>query len=225
MTSGVNETQAVLDQLGLSRKTDKKQSTNELGADAFMKLMLTQMQNQDPLSPMENGDFLAQIAQFSTVSGVKDLNSSFAQLSSAMQSNQALQASTLVGRTVLVPSDRAALKTGSEVSGIVFNPASTVSVSVGVYDQAGQLVKTIRLGEQPSGDIGFTWDGTKEDGTAAPAGIYEIKAEGAYGEQTQALETFVYDQVQSVDLGYGQGIRVNLAELGTTNFGDVIQIK
>lgn len=225
MTSGVNETQSMLDNLGLSRKTANNEKNSELGADAFMKLMLTQMQNQDPLSPMENGDFLAQIAQFSTVSGVKELNSSFAQLSVAMQSNQALQASTLVGRTVLVPSGKAVLNTGADVAGTVFTPVSSINVSVGVYDEAGQLVKTIRLGEQPAGDIEFTWDGTKEDGTVAPAGTYELKAEAAYGEETQALETFVYDQVHSVDLGYGQGIRVNLAELGTANFGDVIQIK
>jgi flagellar basal-body rod modification protein FlgD len=223
MTSGVNDTQSMLDQLGLSRKPEKKNS-NELGADAFMKLMLTQMQNQDPLSPMENGDFLAQIAQFSTVSGIKELNTAFSGLSSAMQSNQALQASTLVGRTVLVPSDKMTLNSDGEVNGTVFAPANANHMKVHVY-QSGELVKTIQLGEQPAGDIDFTWDGTKDDGSKAAAGTYEIKAEASFGGEMQALETFVYDKVQSVDLGYGQGIRVNLAALGTASFGDVIQIK
>ncbi|MCK9530846.1 MAG: flagellar hook assembly protein FlgD [Gammaproteobacteria bacterium] len=223
MTSGVNETQAMLDQLGLSRKPEKKNS-NELGADAFMKLMLTQMQNQDPLSPMENGEFLAQIAQFSTVSGIKELNTAFSGLSTAMQSNQALQASTLVGRTVLLPTDKAVLNTGSEVSGTVFTPANASHMKVNVY-KGGELVHTIGLGEQPAGDIRFTWDGTLHDGSMAAPGTYELKAEASFGGEPQALETYVYDKVQSVDLGYGQGIRVNLAGLGTANFGDVIQIK
>ncbi|MGE0082378.1 MAG: flagellar hook assembly protein FlgD [Thiohalomonadaceae bacterium] len=224
MTGGINETQSLLDSLGLSRRPDSRKNNNELGADAFMKLMLTQMQNQDPLSPMENGEFLAQIAQFSTVSGIKELNTAFSGLSAAMQSNQALQASTLVGRTVLLPSDKAVLTSGSEVSGTVFTPANTNHLKVNVY-KAGELVHTIDLGEQPAGDIPFTWDGTLQDGTKAVPGAYELKAEGSFGGEPQALETFVYDNVQSVDLGYGKGIRINLANLGTANFGDVIQIK
>lgn len=224
MTSGVNDTQSIIDSLGLSRKpTDKK--NNELGADEFMKLMLTQMQNQDPLSPMENGEFLAQIAQFSTVSGVKELNSSFSDLSAAMQSNQALQASSMVGRTVLVPSDKAMHVSGADVNGMVFLPASTTNLRVGIYDAAGQLVRTINLGQQAGGDIGFSWDGKTESGADAPAGTYTIKAEAFLGEENSALESFVYDEVQSVDLGYGKGLRLNLAGLGATNFSDVIQVK
>lgn len=225
MTGGVNETQSLLDSLGLSRKPENKQNNNELGADAFMKLMLTQMQNQDPLSPMENGEFLAQISQFSTVSGIKELNGSFAQLSTAMQSNQALQASTLVGRTVLVPSEHVVHAAGADVSGTIFMPVTSPNLKLSVLDGTGQLVKTISLGEQPAGDIEFSWDGTNDEGAAMPAGTYTIKAEATFDGEPQALETYVYDQVQSVDLGYGRGIRVNLAGLGTTNFGDVIQIK
>lgn len=225
MTSSVNETQSLLDNLGLSRKPESRKNNNELDADAFMKLMLTQMQNQDPLNPMENGEFLAQISQFSTVTGIKELNNSFAQLSQAMQSNQALQASTLVGRTVLVPSQQAVLTAGADVSGTIFLPLASSNVKLGVYDNAGQLVKTIQLGEKPAGDIEFAWDGTNDEGEAMPSGTYSIKAEAMFEGEFLALETYVYDRVQSVDLGYGKGIRVNLASLGTTNFGDVIQIK
>ena len=96
--------QAKLESLGLAQKkprVDKK----EMGQEDFLKLMTTQLQNQDPMKPMENGDFLAQIAQFSTVDGIGKLQESFEALSGSLHSNQALQASGLIGRNVMVPSN------------------------------------------------------------------------------------------------------------------------
>ena len=83
----------------VKKPTEKKQ----LGQEDFMDLMLTQMNNQDPFKPMENGEFLTQMAQFSAVSGLKDIKESFQGLADTMQSNQALQAASMVGRKVLVP--------------------------------------------------------------------------------------------------------------------------
>ena len=92
-------------QLGLNRTVETEQRDNDqLGQAEFLELMTAQLRFQDPLQPMENGDFLGQMAQFGTVSGINDLNNTFNSMSSSFQSNQALQASTLVGRRVLVPS-------------------------------------------------------------------------------------------------------------------------
>ena len=81
-------------------KTEPKDKS--LGQDEFLELMMTQLQNQDPLNPAESGEFLSQIAQFGTVNGITELQQSFSTLASSLQSNQALQASTMVGRSVLV---------------------------------------------------------------------------------------------------------------------------
>jgi flagellar basal-body rod modification protein FlgD len=225
MTSAINNNQALLDSLGLSAPAPASTQRNEeLGADQFMELMLAQIKNQDPLKPMENGEFLAQIAQFSTVTGVNDLNQAFAEFSGSMLSNQALQASSMVGRTVLVNSDQAPLAAGGRVDGTIDLPATSNDLTVGVYDAAGQLVRTLHLGQQTAGEVAFSWDGLGDDGAALPAGTYTIKAETKLDDEAVALETYVYDQVQSVDLGGGRGIRLNLAGLGTADFSDVRQI-
>ncbi len=106
--------------LGLSNASGAKTKENdELGQAEFLELMTAQLRFQDPLEPMENGDFLGQIAQFGTVSGINELNTTFNSLNSSFQSNQALQASTLVGRKVLVPSEIGYLGATGGLSGSV----------------------------------------------------------------------------------------------------------
>ena len=101
-------------------KTDKKPlKEKHLGQEDFMELMLAQMNHQDPFKPMENGEFLTQMAQFSAVSGLKDIKDSFKSLSESMQSNQALQAASMVGRRVLVNGTSTELVDGKGISGTV----------------------------------------------------------------------------------------------------------
>lgn len=96
-------------------ENDAAAKRKELGQDEFFELIITQLQNQDSFKPMERGDFLGQIAQFSTVNGISDLQQSFATLATSLQPSQALQASTMVGREVVVPRDVVALKTDGNV--------------------------------------------------------------------------------------------------------------
>ncbi len=117
---------AELQNLALKPPTEKTASDG-LGQDAFLELMLTQIKHQDPLSPMESGDFLSQIAQFGTVNGITELNKSFAALTSSLQSSQALQASTMVGNTVLVPGNISELVTGGQITGAIELNNSTTS--------------------------------------------------------------------------------------------------
>jgi flagellar basal-body rod modification protein FlgD len=225
--STINDNQALIDSLGLSRNNDSNSRTtsaSDMGSGDFLKLMLTQLQNQDPTNPMDNSEFLSQIAQFSTVTGVQDLNKSFSGLSTALQSNQALQASSLVGRTVLVPGKEGMLTDNVGIAGQIEIPASASNVKVEIYDAHGQLVQTVDLGTQPAGDLTFAWDGNNDSGTALPSGIYTIKASGMVGGKTTAFGTSMYAQVQSVDLGGNQGIRLNLLGLGTVNLTDVEQV-
>ena len=146
---------ALLDSLNLSQKTATKNSGNSIGQDEFLKLMTTQLNNQDPMKPMASGEFFSQIAQFSSVAGIQDLQKSFSQVASAMLSSQALQASAMVGRTVLVPSSEAELKEGADVQGAVELTSSTSDLAVGVYDAAGQLVRQINMGPQVAGSVPF----------------------------------------------------------------------
>lgn len=210
--------------LGLAGTAQTASTKNELGQEAFLELMVTQLKNQDPLNPMENGEFLSQIAQFGTVSGIDELNSSFDGLSSSISSDQGLQAANLVGRTVVVPADSAVLAAGGTVQGEISLPASTPNLSVTITDSNGSFVRRIDMNTQQAGQVPFSWDGLMEDGTYADPGVYQIKAEATVDGQAKALATQVRADVDSVTLGGGQGLILNLAGLGSYQFSDIQQI-
>lgn len=215
-----------LGSLGLSssRLQDQNGSSDALGQEDFLKLMITQFKNQDPFKPMKDGEFLGQMAQFGTVSGVQDLQKSFQSLAGSLTSSQALQASGLVGHQVLVPSQTANLGADG-VDGAVSLPAATNSAGVVVVDQNGSVVRHLDLGTQPAGLANFHWDGVTDDGTQAPEGTYGIRAAAVVGGQVQAMNTLVAGKVGSVSFGgSGEGITLNLDGIGEIPFSQVRQL-
>jgi flagellar basal-body rod modification protein FlgD len=211
--------------LGLGKPDDKKNS-NKLGQEEFLDLMVAQLKNQDPFKPMENGDFIAQMAQFSSVSGLEELQSSFNTLANSLQSNQALQASTLVGRSVLVPSDEAMLTQTSDVRGVLDLPQGTPNVNVMVQDANGELVKQISLGSNAQGEVPFVWDGTDSNGERMPPGKYKLVAEAQGPEGGISVNTFVSADVESVTIGNGgQNLVLNLQDMGSVDFARVREIR
>lgn len=226
----IKQMQATLDNLGLSKPKEalKEQS---LGQEDFMSLMLAQMNHQDPFKPMENGDFLAQMAQFSSVKGLKEIKDSFNTLATSLQSSQALQASSMVGRGVLVPGKTSTLVSGGELKGAVEVPSSTSDLKVNILDAGGQLVKTLELGSQQEGVAHFSWDGTLDktdpDGSALQAnpGKYTVQAEMTTDGEPQAVSTLIIDKVQSVSLGKpGEPVTLHLTTAGKTSLADIKQI-
>ena len=219
--------------LGLTKpKAGPRQAS--LGQEDFMKLMTTQMNNQDPMKPMENGDFLTQMAQFSAVSGLKDIKDNFKTLTDALQSNQALQASSLVGKSVLVPGETAAMLDRGDLTGAVEIPVSTSNLNIMVHNSSGELIKTINMGSQQQGMVNFKWDGmhkvTGKNGEGiveehVPAGKYLIRAEMDVNGEPQSARTYVIDKVDSVSLGsQGKGMTLNLANSGSSTLNDIKQI-
>jgi len=219
------DTNNVWANLGLTREEDKKKPSNDVGQEQFLKLMMAQMQNQDPMKPMENGDFLTQIAQFSASKGIADMSDSISTLTQSLASNQALQASSLIGRVVLAPSETGFLEPGQGMGGAIELPSSTLDVNVSIYDQSGAVVKSIPMGQQAAGDVYFAWDGTDEAGNTMPPGLYNVQATANINGQTQAMQTMVASRVESVSVGKGgQGVSLNLAGLGSMNFNNVREI-
>jgi flagellar basal-body rod modification protein FlgD len=213
-------------QLGIN-KTDSSttEANDELGQEQFLELMTAQLQFQDPLSPMENGDFLAQMAQFGTVSGINELNTAFDNMSAAFQSNQALQASTMVGRDVLVPSDQAVLESEGDLHGAVDLDEAATSVIVSVTDASGQLVHRVDLGYQSAGLVEFDWNGLDSDGNRAAAGTYTLSAEVYQGDEVTAGETLTTVSVESVTLGQaGQDLTLTVSELGDIPMSQIRKI-
>jgi flagellar basal-body rod modification protein FlgD len=222
-----NNISSTINELGLgAQSAPGKKSQDQLGQTEFLDLMITQLKNQDPFSPMENGDFISQMAQFSSVTGLAELQQSFDKLATSLQSNQALQASSLVGRTVLVPSAIGTLPVGGAISGAVALPTSSGSVGVNVQDSSGQMIRRLELGSQPSGDVYFNWDGMTNAGVPAEAGRYFISADAGFNGETVALETLMSSSVASVTLGQGgNGLTLNLTDGNVVDFSSVKEIK
>lgn len=218
---------ATLTQLTGVNLPDKKAAAGkELGQDAFMKLMLTQMQNQDPMKPMTDGQFLTQMAQFQTANGMQSLQKSFNELSSVLQSNQALQASALVGREVLAPGNTTEFVAGGSIAGQVELASDTTELTAKIYDSAGQLVRNLSLGAQPAGLAKFRWDGINDGGQAAVPGTYTVRIEALQDGQTQELQPMLAARVESVSLGTGaMDTLLNLAGNRSISLADVTKIQ
>jgi flagellar basal-body rod modification protein FlgD len=206
--------------------TVSKAVNGALNQAQFLKLMTTQMTHQDPAKPMQNGEFLTQMAQFGTVSGIQDLQKSFSDFASSVGSGQSLQAASLVGHSVMVPSSQGVLEVGKTVKGQVTLAADALNLTVKVVNhKTGELVKSVQLGPQKQGTVPLSWDGTTDKGTMAVPGLYDITATMTDGAKDTMLDTQIQSQVQSVTMGNGStGIQLNLAGGNSVNFNKVSQI-
>ncbi len=217
--AGVSAAGAVLDQYQHSTKGAGKE---ELGKNEFLELLVAQLNNQNPLEPQSNGDFIAQLAQFSTVEGVEKLNGSMESILANNHSSQALQASSLVGRKVIIPTDKAVVDTSETFKGSVLLPQSSSNVYVNVYSADGSLVARVNLDAQEAGNISFMWDGKNSDGETMPPGTYKFEAEASVEGENKGLHTFLPANVDSVTLGQGGGeLLLNLAGLGSVPLSQV----
>ncbi|MDP3977591.1 MAG: flagellar hook assembly protein FlgD [Pseudomonas sp.] len=215
--STVNGVSSALDQYQIKSDTT---ANKELGKNEFLNLLVAQLNNQNPLEPQSNGEFIAQLAQFSQVEGIEKLNTSMGSLLSGYQSSQALQASSLVGSKVIIPTDKALVDTSESFKASLLLPTSSSNVYVNVYDKAGTAVSRINMGEQAAGNVSFIWDGKDASGNLLPPGTYKFEAQATYEGETQALGTMLPANVDSVVLG-GSELMLNLAGLGSVPLSQV----
>lgn len=202
--------------------TAAKKQAKQLGQEDFLALMIQQLKNQDPMKPMENGEFIGQMAQFSTVSGIADMSKSIAGLTDAFNSGQALQAASMVGRTVLTEASLTSFSGTKPVSGAVDLPYGTSSAVVRVYSNSGELLREMPLGPQQTGLANFSWDGTMTNGQPAPAGKYKITAAIENPSGDTALTTYLASKVESVTLaGDGSGSQIRTDSGATVRLSQV----
>ncbi len=198
---------------------------DQLGQQDFLKLMTTQLANQDPFKPMQSGEFMTQIAQFSSVQGIQDLQKSFDTFASSMVSNQSLQSASLVGRNVLAPTQYGLLDSNG-LSGAVDVPDNASDVVLSILDGAGQVIKHMSLGAQEKGLKDYRWDGTADDGSALQPGLYKVQAQAVIGGDNVDLDRFAQAPVESVTFGgVGQEPQVNLAGLGSLALSSLREIR
>ncbi len=189
----VSNNQSTLSSLGGVSGKDK------LGQAQFMQLMIAQLKNQDPTKPMDPAEFLGQLAQFGTVSGIQDMQASLTSLSDSLRSSQLLGGTSLVGHDVLATAVTARLGATGSIGGAIDIPEGTNAAMLVVTDASGQLVRRLPLSSQ-QGVTEFQWDGNTDTGERAPAGNYKIEAIANVGGTEQQLETQLASRVGSVTL-------------------------
>ncbi len=197
-----------------------------LSQEDFFAMLTEQLANQDPTKPVDNDQMVAQMTSFTMADGISQLNESFNDFAASMTSNQALQASSLIGQDVLVQGNVGYMANeGDGLSGVVVNDQTIQNMTITIENQYGEVIKTIDAGTQAAGNIEFNWDGKDAQGNDMAPGDYVIKATGdANGEGVQ-LATAVNRHVDSVSLaGSGQGIILNLDGDVSISLDDVIQI-
>jgi flagellar basal-body rod modification protein FlgD len=203
--------------------TSSSSGSNDIGSqNAFLQLLVTQLQNQDPLNPMDNSEITSQLAQISTVTGVNNLNTSIQQLVTANNTSQGLAATNMIGHSVLIPGSGMTLANGQAVFGANISAAAS-DVTVSIKDASGNVVHNIDLGAQPAGVLALGWDGTTDSGAAAPAGSYTFTVNAVQGTTEVPSTALSSATVLGVTMG-ANGPTLNLGSAGTVAISAVQQI-
>lgn len=185
---------------GTTKVSDQETAGSKLGQEDFMKLLVTQMKNQDPTNPADNSEFLSQIAQFSMVSGIDGLDSSFNGIASSLFSAQAMQAASLVGREVLTESVSASFEPGSPVNGSIEFSNAANAVTLTVRNASGEAVDVIDLGTAEPGARNFSWQGLDAEENPLPAGQYSFTVQAFSGGQQAGVPVRLFNTVESVSV-------------------------
>lgn len=227
---------SAIDALSSSNKYKKDdKAPNELGQDAFLQLMISQLKNQDPLSPQDNGEFVSQLAQFSSVEGLDKLNNNFDTFATKFVSNQALQASSLVGRTVTVPGKTTALEPSGLVTTSAEIPPGSSNFSLAIYKSNGALAQTIDFDKVSGDEMKLAWNGREavlngemltipQSVAGVGPGVYTFKLSALIDGKRTELDNNVTANVNSVTLGKNGTLTLNLAGAGSVNLSDVKEI-
>jgi flagellar basal-body rod modification protein FlgD len=208
-------------------------SSSQNLSDTFLKLLVAQMNNQDPLNPVDNSQVTSQMAQISTVTGISTLNGTVSQLVSQLQQSQALQSTQLAGHTVLVPGSSLSLAAAPSSSGATPSMAAyggfklvqaADSVSVTVKDSTGATVRTLNLGALGAGVQDFSWDGSTDSGAQAAAGSYTYAVSAKAAGQSVNATAYSAQQVVGVAPQSDGSVQFLLANGSQVGFGSIAQI-
>ena len=199
-------------------------SMSSLGINDFIQLMTTQLKYQDPTQPQDSTQFVAQLAQFSTVSGVQQMNTSINSLMQQMKNSQALNATSLVGHSVLVKGSVMPVAAGQSAYGAVDTPAGATSLNITVTGSSGQVVRHMSVPVQ-SGLSAFVWDGSDDSGKAVTGDTYTFSASATVAGKPVAADTLLANRIDSVTIDPATNdLQLNTDSLGTVTMADVRQV-
>lgn len=190
--------------------------------DRFLKLLVTQMKNQDPLKPLDNAEVTSQLAQISTVSGIDKLNTTLKLLSSDYEDSQSIEATGMIGHDAFVPGKSINLEKDTAIAGIeLAQPVDELKVTI--LDSSGIAIRNIDLKAQPAGISTIGWDGMTDSGAKAAIGDYTFAVSAKQGGNDIKVNTLSLGSVNSVSHGE-QGTLLDMGKLGLVSLSDIKQV-
>jgi len=197
------------------------------GADlqnTFMRLLVTEMKNQDPTNPMDSSQMTSQLAQINTVSGIAGLNATMSSLATQLNASQQVAASGLIGKSVLSSGHDINVSKGTASAFGVQLDSAASAVNVQVMDGSGKIVRTMKLDNQPTGMNTLSWDGNNDAGAKMADGNYTFKVSAANGDDPVSAAGLAQSQVQSVIQQPNGSAGLKLLNGSTTSLSSVAQI-
>ena len=235
-SSAINDLMATMNAKSTSSTSSKSggSGTDSVAADTdkFMTLLVAQLQNQDPLNPMDNSQMTSQLAQLQTVTGINNLNTTLSSLSTSFQSSQSMQATSLIGHGVLVSGSNLTLASGKSILGVSLG-SDADDVKIAINDASGNTVDTIDLGAQKAGTLPLVWDGVPDPKNVDSSGKPVTLPDGNYtfsvtatksGQALNDAAGLAYDSVGSVSTSSTDGVKLYLASKGATTLSDIKQV-
>ena len=217
----------ILNKLGIKSQdnTTKPGNKNTLGQEDFLKLMTAQLQNQDPFAPMDNGDFIAQMAQFSTVTGITEINNNLNALGSKLEPNRVATAAQFIGHSVLVPGQIASPDDNGEIHGVIDLPAFSNDLGLTFTNPSGEIILSMNLGTQEKGLVGFSWTEIPEEIKNNKTRL-TIQAYAGNGEASDSLSTAVYNKVIAASAPKNsEDVVLELKDYGEISASEAIKFK
>lgn len=217
---------AILDKLGVNKQDETTtKRRDQLGQADFLKLMTTQLQNQDPFAPMDNADFIAQMAQFSTVTGITDMGETLKGMSDQLQEFRIATASNLLGHSVLVPGNMARPDENGEIHGVVDLPSSASTSNIRFTNAQGEILHQVDMGAQPRGLVGFSWLDIPSEILVSGDAI-RVEAYADTGNGLEAVSPSVFADVLAATTGNGRdGVQLDVRDYGTISAAEVIKFR
>lgn len=221
--SGVTSTptvNSVLQQLS-ENKSSTTSTADQLG-DRFLTMLVTQMQNQDPLNPMDNAEITSQLAQINTVKGIDSLNTTMQKLLSSYSEALSMQSSSMVGKNVLAAGNSLPLGDNGALGGVKL-AGDADKVSIVITDAKGLKVAQQDLGAQKAGVVNFVWDGKNADGTRVANGTYQFSVQATQGANKVTSTALEVGTVSALVRGQN-GFQLEIPGTGLVDFSAVEQI-
>ncbi|NBR03560.1 MAG: flagellar biosynthesis protein FlgJ [Alphaproteobacteria bacterium] len=217
---------SILKKIGVNNEGDtKKANKDTLGQSDFLKLMTTQLQNQDPFAPMENAEFIAQMAQFSTVTGITDMNTTLASMADQLGEFRIATAANLLGSSVMIPGNYARPDETGEIHGMLDLPSASGITNLTFSNTAGDVLHQMELGAQPAGLVGFSWTDLP-DSVLASGDAVRIEAFADMGKGMESLTPSVFAEILAASTGdAATGVMLDVRDYGEVRAADVSKFR